>query len=414
VSATKPDESAGPLEISLDPAIQPLIASALLRKAPAQRELLLYLWKHRHQPPSEYSIGVDVFGRKEDFDPKIDATVRVQISRLRQRLKDYYEQEGKDAAQRVHIPMGEYRVEVVDAPVTVPAPIEVESPPITMVRAPAHSWTRVIIAAQTLIIASLLVAFLVTRKPSGDAPLSLHPFWSPIVHLGKPIHIIVPAPLFFRWEGLPYVVRDFNVNSAEQLSSSPFFEPLRKQYGQPQTIQLYTVASDTLAASAVARYLQDRGVHANVLDSPAATVDLLATQDTIVFVGPGTVSQLSPLTDTNFYLKPGARGVLNRNPAPGELSHYADIEHAPLRITSYGVLARLPGKTPGTRLILFASTFNPALASVATTKSELDGLAAFHKAHGGAEFFEIVIRYERNADRVLKAVPVVYRAVANR
>ncbi len=103
--------------------------------------------------------------------------------------------------------------------------------------------------------------------------------------------------------------------------------------------------------------------------------------------------------------------MLNRRPAPGEPEVFADVEHAPLRLASYGVLARLPGKAPGTKLALFASTFNPALASIVTTKTELDDLAAFHRKHGGAEFFEIVIRYERNAGRILKAVPVACRAV---
>ncbi len=122
VSSVKPEESARPIDASLDPAIQAVVASALLRKAPGQRELLLYLWKHRSNSVSEYSIGRDVFGRRPDFDPKTDATVRVQISRLRQRLKDYYEQDGKEATRRVHIPMGEYRIEILDSPPPAPGP----------------------------------------------------------------------------------------------------------------------------------------------------------------------------------------------------------------------------------------------------------------------------------------------------
>src|SRR5437764_1214014 len=38
----------------------------------------------------EYSLGVDVFDRGDDFDPKTDTIVRVQARRLRAKLKDYY------------------------------------------------------------------------------------------------------------------------------------------------------------------------------------------------------------------------------------------------------------------------------------------------------------------------------------
>jgi hypothetical protein len=88
--------------------------------------------------------------------------------------------------------------------------------------------------------------------------------------------------------------------------------------------------------------------------------------------------------------------------------------HAPLQYISHGVLARLPGRAPGTKIVLFASTYNPALASVATTGSELDSLEAFHRKHGADEYFEIVIRYERNADRVLRAMPIAYRSIPSR
>ena len=38
----------------------------------------------------EFAIGVDVFGRTADFDPKTDPIVRVQAGRLRLKLAEYY------------------------------------------------------------------------------------------------------------------------------------------------------------------------------------------------------------------------------------------------------------------------------------------------------------------------------------
>lgn len=56
----------------------------------------------------EYTIGVEAFGRKQDFDPKIDPIVRVQIHRLRQKLKEYYDAEGSHDPILIEIPKGHY------------------------------------------------------------------------------------------------------------------------------------------------------------------------------------------------------------------------------------------------------------------------------------------------------------------
>jgi DNA-binding response OmpR family regulator len=60
-------------------------------RAAASRQLLTYLWVHQKEELSEYALAVEALGRRPDFAPKIDATVRVQISRLRQRLHDFYQ-----------------------------------------------------------------------------------------------------------------------------------------------------------------------------------------------------------------------------------------------------------------------------------------------------------------------------------
>jgi hypothetical protein len=56
----------------------------------------------------EYTIGVEAFGRKPDFDPKTDTIVRVQTHRLRQKLKEYYQEEGIADPILVEIPKGHY------------------------------------------------------------------------------------------------------------------------------------------------------------------------------------------------------------------------------------------------------------------------------------------------------------------
>ena len=56
----------------------------------------------------EYSIGVEVYGRKPDFDPRVDAIVRVEASRLRNKLREYYDAAGSRDSIRIELPKGAY------------------------------------------------------------------------------------------------------------------------------------------------------------------------------------------------------------------------------------------------------------------------------------------------------------------
>jgi hypothetical protein len=56
----------------------------------------------------EFAIGVDVFGRTADFDPKTDPIVRVQAGRLRLKLAEYYGGEGREDLVRIEVPKGSY------------------------------------------------------------------------------------------------------------------------------------------------------------------------------------------------------------------------------------------------------------------------------------------------------------------
>lgn len=58
--------------------------------------------------PKEYEIAVDVFERSADYDPAIDATVRVEAGRLRSRLREYYATQGKHDPILIDLPKGGY------------------------------------------------------------------------------------------------------------------------------------------------------------------------------------------------------------------------------------------------------------------------------------------------------------------
>ena len=56
----------------------------------------------------EYAIGVEVFERGGDFDPRIDTIVRVQAAKLRSKLLEYYAATGSADPLVISIPKGGY------------------------------------------------------------------------------------------------------------------------------------------------------------------------------------------------------------------------------------------------------------------------------------------------------------------
>lgn len=56
----------------------------------------------------EYLLGVEVFDRGQDFDPRMDPIVRVEAGRLRSKLQEYYEGGGQGDSVRIVFRKGSY------------------------------------------------------------------------------------------------------------------------------------------------------------------------------------------------------------------------------------------------------------------------------------------------------------------
>ena len=60
----------------------------------------------------EYTLAADVFGRASDFDPKLDSIVRAQVSRLRAKLFEYYQRDGRHDRVRFDLPKRGYALQL--------------------------------------------------------------------------------------------------------------------------------------------------------------------------------------------------------------------------------------------------------------------------------------------------------------
>ena len=91
---------------------QKILQSASFHNAATLQQLLRYLAQKTFDPsaesPKEYTIGVEALGRPAGFDPKADPIVRVQMHRLRQKLREYYDSDGLHDAIVMEIPKGQH------------------------------------------------------------------------------------------------------------------------------------------------------------------------------------------------------------------------------------------------------------------------------------------------------------------
>ena len=111
-------------------AVQAQLARVLRSRKFVQATALSRLLRHvvqrtlegRRDELKEYALGVDVFNRGADFDPRTDTIVRVQARRLRAKLQEYYETEGRADPLVIALPRGAYVPEFLAPERRMPLP----------------------------------------------------------------------------------------------------------------------------------------------------------------------------------------------------------------------------------------------------------------------------------------------------
>lgn len=119
--------------MEIEAALDRILASKAFASAPRQQALLRHIVvetiEGRGDRLKEFSLAVDVFGRSSTFDPRLDSIVRVQASRLRTQLADYFTGDGAAETVRIEVPAGGY-VAAFTRPITgVAAPAPVKATP---------------------------------------------------------------------------------------------------------------------------------------------------------------------------------------------------------------------------------------------------------------------------------------------
>ena len=104
--------TASPASSSIRAQLEKILASRLFAGSQRLSRFLRFGVEHALRDGgsqlNEYNIGVEVFGKAESFDPRIDSSVRVEAHRLRTKLKEYYQTEGRNDSIEIMIPKRGY------------------------------------------------------------------------------------------------------------------------------------------------------------------------------------------------------------------------------------------------------------------------------------------------------------------
>ena len=421
--STIADPQVVPLPLCHDQ-VQRIAASSTFRNAPTLQTLFRFLatrvLEEHSEDIKEYTIGVEALARRPDFDPKTDPIVRVQVYRLRQKLKEYYEAEGAHDAVFVEIPKGHYlpRFEVLTSlPAnlhSLPAP-EPHAEAEVIARA-GHKKRYVEFSATVLVIGVVLfvlayVAGFWTEKyrhrdqqdvpalaSQWSAAVSTDPvkaFWSPllqedsspIIAYADAIFLLDGSSDLFRFRhgasdnrGAPvdlHLARQYASNSALVAKAGPlYYDNGYTGTGELQGVANLTSLFTQMGATPIVESSYDittedlKQHNVILLGSPFqnVAVEQLPVNGDFQFIDPASVHDL------------WSGWIVNSHPQANEKSIYRTERDPSTQIlkADYALISFEPGVVPGRHIVNIGgldTTGTQGAVMLATSKSGVEELA---------------------------------------
>jgi hypothetical protein len=155
--------------------LQQLLASPAFSSSSRRSKLLAYLCNEtlsgKGAAITEYGLALDVFGKPSSFDPRLESTVRSEVTRLRQKLKEHYQGPGRSDAIVIELPLRSYTPAFTfRSPAGIsPPPPRISPPP----PAPARRWTPTLAALAACVLLAVMVFFFIRPGMPDPPPLSL-------------------------------------------------------------------------------------------------------------------------------------------------------------------------------------------------------------------------------------------------
>jgi hypothetical protein len=340
--------------------VEKVASSGGLRGSESLCKLLRYLAEHfignPGEPIKEYRIAVEVFGRNAAFDPRLDATVRVQTGRLRSKLAEYYALEGSEDPLVLEIPKGSYsltarpHVRPQSEPVLLTAVPSAEIPraaPPPTGRTPAVVWILSVLCFGLL--AALTVVTLQRQAPQQGTSAAASPilasFWRGFVERPDlPLAVFSNAEFVGRPEtGMRYF------NGASDSGR--------------EILDHYTGVGEVLAIHELDRVFNLLNHGIRVKRGRLLTLDDAQTSNLIYLGSPAENLVLQEIPTTREFVfrrvadgpRRGDLEIANLSPREGERKSFLGSKTVPIS-EDYALLALIPGRNAGRWMMILAGT----------------------------------------------------------
>jgi len=343
--------------------IDKLVKSHVLHGSESLCKMLQYLAHHALNHPGvsvkEYQIATEVFGRPTDFDPHLDATVRVQAGRLRAKLAEYYGGVGHDDPVVVELPKGSYAVSfhprslesVARAtPGSYAALDELAKQP------SARNLIFVIIVLGVLLAGSIAVNVglawarrsrqAVASLPADAAPPVFHLFWQP----------------FLNGPEEPWVVFSNAGFIGRPETGMRYFNPAKDS--PDHILDHYTGVGEVLAVSDLDHLFGQMRHRIRIKRGSLFTLDDAKNND-LIFVGsPAENLALTEIPNTQEFVfqrvpsgpRKGDLAIFNMHPKAGERSAFLPSPPTPPLAEDYSIIALIHGLNPARSTLILAGT----------------------------------------------------------
>lgn len=409
--------------------VERILASNTFKVSATMQQLLQFLAERSLRDNAadlkEYTIGTEVLGRRQEFDPKTDPIVRVQVHRLRQKLKEYYDSEGRDDSVVVELPKGHYvlRFQPLSTPPaaksSLKAPLEarggepaadehtIERPGLPLAahgrQGPRWLSARAVAGLLCFLLGAAIFGYFLGQREgrsSGRAAPSADPvtsFWNsvlasdshPIIGYADAVFLLDSSNDLFRYRSGAVAARGELVNPdlARQDASNP---GLVAQAGSLYYENGYTGTGELQAIASLVQLFTRLGKTPTVLSSREITTDDLREHTVILLGSPSqnsAVAQLPPSGDFRFEVPDpnheiwGAR-IANLHPVSGQAVEYQTERDPSTGVlkADFGLFSVQPGISPGHFLVVMAGLDTTGTEGSAQYATSIDGVEDLSRA----------------------------------
>jgi hypothetical protein len=404
-----------------------VLLSQSFHNSESLRHLLAYLAeKSLADPPEElkeYTIGIEACGKPPSYDPQKDASVRVQMGRLRQKLDEYYREEGVGDPLVLGLPKG--RFVILFQPRTSEKPV----PPRSRAELMAAGFRRLraappaSVVLMVLLIAALVwAAWLTRRLRAYEAELAVShqastmrmasPLWGPFLSHQAPSVVVFGSPPVFASLKHRLFVRFYNPTDPDDPRSSPDFAAVDARVG-PLAGPRYDYASmgDAIAVQRLSSFFGSAGIALAALPAHLATWDAIKNRNVILIGAWRMHPLLRKLPVTQDFELGADEQIHNRNVQPGEQQVYTTPSHR--NTMTYAIVGAFPGLKPGREVLVITAHSSPGASGAADFITSPESLKIMEhrvalSASGPRKHFQMLLRIYVDSDVPVKAEYVTH------